>query len=210
MEMFMFYSRFLMEKESKNYSKFMRWLAKDICNYMNDDFNDYDFMQNIVKILRNTDLIDELGINGVDFNPAKNDFKNFYAQFILNLDRKTLANINLEKYEDKSTDDYAVYRDDKNLVFGLFETKTFSVKDGINYNSLFDSVFSKKVKDYIDEMPAEKINDFIEIWDTLYNDFDIKQDIIIKKLVDLGVIGFSDKMITELKKFVSKAKKGKI
>lgn len=206
----MFYSRFLMEKESKNYSKFMRWLAKDICNYMNDDFNDYDFMQNIVKILRNTDLIDELGINGVDFNPAKNDFKNFYAQFILNLDRKTLANINLEKYEDKSTDDYAVYRDDKNLVFGLFETKTFSVKDGINYNSLFDSVFSKKVKDYIDEMPAEKINDFIEIWDTLYNDFDIKQDIIIKKLVDLGVIGFSDKMITELKKFVSKAKKGKI
>lgn len=206
----MFYSKFLMEKESKNYSKFMRWLAKDICNYMNDDFNDYDFMQNIVKILRNTDLIDELGINGVEFNPAKNDFKNFYAQFILNLDRKTLANINLEKYEDKSTDDYAVYRDDKNLVFGLFETKTFSVKDGINYNSLFDSVFSKKVKDYIDEMPAEKINDFIEIWDTLYNDFDIKQDIIIKKLVNLGVIGFSDKMITELKKFVSKARKGKI
>lgn len=206
----MLFSKFLMEKESKNYSKFMRWLAKDICNYMNDDFNDYDFMQNIVKILRNTDLIDELGINGVEFNPAKNDFKNFYAQFILNLDRKTLANINLEKYEDKSTDDYAVYRDDKNLVFGLFETKTFSVKDGINYNSLFDSVFSKKVKDYIDEMPAEKINDFIEIWDTLYNDFDIKQDIIIKKLVDLGVIGFSDKMITELKKFVSKARKGKI
>lgn len=206
----MFYSKFLMEKESKNYSKFMRWLAKDICNYMNDDFNDYDFMQNIVKILRNTDLIDELGINGVEFNPAKNDFKNFYAQFILNLDRKTLANINLEKYEDKSTDDYAVYRDDKNLIFGLFETKTFSVKDGINYNSLFDSVFSKKVKDYIDEMPAEKINDFIEIWDTLYNDFDIKQDIIIKKLVNLGVIGFSDKMITELKKFVSKARKGKI
>ena len=208
--MFMFYSKFLMEKESKNYSKFMRWLAKDICNYMNDDFNDYDFMQNIVKILRNTDLIDELGINGVEFNPAKNDFKNFYAQFILNLDRKTLANINLEKYEDKSTDDYAVYRDDKNLIFGLFETKTFSVKDGINYNSLFDSVFSKKVKDYIDGMPAEKINDFIEIWDTLYNDFDIKQDIIIKKLVNLGVIGFSDKMITELKKFVSKARKGKI
>lgn len=206
----MFYSKFLMEKESKNYSKFMRWLAKDICNYMNDDFNDYDFMQNIVKILRNTDLIDELGINGVEFNPAKNDFKNFYAQFILNLDRKTLANINLEKYEDKSTDDYAVYRDDKNLIFGLFETKTFSVKDGINYNSLFDSVFSKKVKDYIDGMPAEKINDFIEIWDTLYNDFDIKQDIIIKKLVNLGVIGFSDKMITELKKFVSKARKGKI
>lgn len=204
------FSKFLMEKESKDYSKFMRWLAKDICNYMNDDFNDYDFMQNIVKILRNTDLIDELGINGVEFNPAKNDFKNFYAQFILNLDRKTLANINLEKYEDKSTDDYAVYRDDKNLVFGLFETKTFSVKDGINYNSLFDSVFSKKVKDYIDGMPAEKINDFIEIWDTLYNDFDIKQDIIIKKLVDLGVIGFSDKMITELKKFVSKARKGKI
>lgn len=208
--MFMLFSKFLMEKESKNYSKFMRWLAKDICNYMNDDFNDYDFMQNIVKILRNTDLIDELGINGVEFNPHKNDFKNFYAQFILNLDRKTLANINLEKYEDKSTDDYAVYRDDKNLVFGLFETKTFSVKDGIDYNSLFDSVFSKKVKDYIDEMPAEKINDFIEIWETLYNDFDIKQDIIIKKLVDLGVIGFSDKMITELKKFVSKAKKGKI
>lgn len=206
----MLFSKFLMEKESKNYSKFMRWLAKDICNYMNDDFNDYDFMQNIVKILRNTDLIDELGINGVEFNPDKNDFKNFYAQFILNLDRKTLANINLEKYEDKSTDDYAVYRDDKNLVFGLFETKTFSVKDGINYNSLFDSVFSKKVKDYIDGMPAEKINDFIEIWDTLYNDFDIKQDIIIKKLVDLGVIGFSDKMITELKKFVSKARKGKI
>lgn len=206
----MLFSKFLMEKESKNYSKFMRWLAKDICNYMNDDFNDYDFMQNIVKILRNTDLIDELGINGVEFNPAKNDFKNFYAPFILNLDRKTLANINLEKYEDKSTDDYAVYRDDKNLVFGLFETKTFSVKDGINYNSLFDSVFSKKVKDYIDEMPAEKINDFIEIWDTLYNDFDIKQDIIIKKLVNLGVIGFSDKMITELKKFVSKARKGKI
>ena len=206
----MFYSKFLMEKESKNYSKFMRWLAKDICNYMNDDFNDYDFMQNIVKILRNTDLIDELGINGVEFNPAKNDFKNFYAQFILNLDRKTLANINLEKYEDTSTDDYAVYRDDKNLVFGLFEPKTFSVKDGINYNSLFDSVFSKKVKDYIDEMPAEKINDFIEIWDTLYNDFDIKQDIIIKKLVNLGVVGFSDKMITELKKFVSKARKGKI
>lgn len=204
------FSKFLMEKESKDYSKFMRWLAKDICNYMNDDFNDYDFMQNIVKILRNTDLIDELGINGVEFNPAKNDFKNFYAQFILNLDRKTLANINLEKYEDKSTDDYAVYRDDKNLVFGLFETKTFSVKDGINYNSLFDSVFSKKVKDCIDGMPAEKINDFIEIWDTLYNDFDIKQDIIIKKLVDLGVIGFSDKMITELKKFVSKARKGKI
>lgn len=204
------FSKFLMEKESKDYSKFMRWLAKDICNYMNDDFNDYDFMQNIVKILRNTDLIDELGINGVEFNPAKNDFKNFYAQFILNLDRKTLANINLEKYEDKSTDDYAVYRDDKNLVFGLFETKTFSVKDGINYNSLFDSVFSKKVKDYIDGMPAEKINDFIEIWDTLYNDFDIKQDIIIKKLVDLEVIGFSDKMITELKKFVSKARKGKI
>lgn len=206
----MLFSKFLMEKESKNYSKFMRWLAKDICNYMNDDFNDYDFMQNIVKILRNTDLIDELGINGVEFNPAKNDFKNFYAQFILNLDRKTLANINLEKYEDKSTDDYAVYRDDKNLVFGLFETKTFSVKDGINYNSLFDSVFSKKVKDYIDEMPAEKINDFIEIWETLYDDFDIKQDIIIKKLVDLGVIGFSDKMITELKKFVSKARKSKI
>lgn len=204
------FSKFLMEKESKDYSKFMRWLAKDICNYMNDDFNDYDFMQNIVKILRNTDLIDELGINGVEFNPAKNDFKNFYAQFILNLDRKTLANINLEKYEDKSTDDYAVYRDDKNLVFGLFETKTFSVKDDIDYNSLFDSVFSKKVKDYIDGMPAEKINDFIEIWDTLYNDFDIKQDIIIKKLVDLGVIGFSDKMITELKKFVSKARKGKI
>ena len=208
--MFMFYSKFLMEKESKDYSKFMRWLAKDICNYMNDDFNDYDFMQNIVKILRNTDLIDELGINGVEFNPAKNDFKNFYAQFILNLDRKTLANINLEKYEDKSTDDYAVYRDDKNLVFGLFETKTFSVKDGIDYNSLFDSVFSKKVKDCIDGMPAEKINDFIEIWETLYLDFDIKQDIIIKKLVDLGVIGFSDKMITELKKFVSKARKGKI
>lgn len=206
----MLFSKFLMEKESKDYSKFMRWLAKDICNYMNDDFNDYDFMQNIVKILRNTDLIDELGIDGVEFNPAKNDFKNFYAQFILNLDRKTLANINLEKYEDKSTDDYAVYRDDKNLVFGLFETKTFSVKDGINYNSLFDSVFSKKVKDYIDEMPAEKINDFIEIWETLYDDFDIKQDIIIKKLVDLGVIGFSDKMITELKKFVSKARKGKI
>lgn len=206
----MLFSKFLMEKESKDYSKFMRWLAKDICNYMNDDFNDYDFMQNIVKILRNTDLIDELGINGVEFNPAKNDFKNFYAQFILNLDRKTLANINLEKYEDKSTDDYAVYRDDKNLVFGLFETKTFSVKDGINYNSLFDSVFSKKVKDYIDGMPAEKINDFIEIWETLYDDFDIKQDIIIKKLVDLGVIGFSDKMITELKKFVSKARKGKI
>lgn len=204
------FSKFLMEKESKDYSKFMRWLAKDICNYMNDDFNDYDFMQNIVKILRNTDLIDELGINGVEFNPAKNDFKNFYAQFILNLDRKTLANINLEKYEDKSTDDYAVYRDDKNLVFGLFETKTFSVKDGINYNSLFDSVFSKKVKDYIDGMPAEKINDFIEIWETLYDDFDIKQDIIIRKLVDLGVIGFSDKMITELKKFVSKARKGKI
>lgn len=208
--MFMFYSKFLMEKESKDYSKFMRWLAKDICNYMNDDFNDYDFMQNIVKILRNTDLIDELGINGVEFNPAKNDFKNFYAQFILNLDRKTLANINLEKYEDKSTDDYAVYRDDKNLVFGLFETKTFSVKDGINYNSLYDSVFSKKVKDCIDGMPAEKINDFIEIWETLYDDFDIKQDIIIKKLVDLGVIGFSDKMITELKKFVSKARKGMI
>ena len=206
----MFYSKFLMEKESKDYSKFMRWLAKDICNYMNDDFNDYDFMQNIVKILRNTDLIDELGIDGVEFNPAKNDFKNFYAQFILNLDRKTLANINLEKYEDKSTDDYAVYRDDKNLVFGLFETKTFSVKDDINYNSLFDSVFSKKVKDCIDGMPAEKINDFIEIWETLYDDFDIKQDIIIKKLVDLGVIGFSDKMITELKKFVSKARKGKI
>lgn len=206
----MLFSKFLMEKESKNYSKFMRWLAKDICNYMNDDFNDYDFMQNIVKILRNTDLIDELGINGVEFNPDKNDFKNFYAQFILNLDRKTLANINLEKYEDKSTDDYAVYRDDKNLVFGLFETKTFSVKDGINYNSLFDSVFSKKVKDYIDGMPAEKINDFIKIWETLYDDFDIKQDIIIKKLVDLGVIGFSDKMITELKKFVSKARKGKI
>ena len=206
----MFYSKFLMEKESKDYSKFMRWLAKDICNYMIEDFNDYDFMQNIVKILRNTDLIDELGIDGIEFNPAKNDFKNFYAQFILNLDRKTLANINLEKYEDKSTDDYAVYRDDKNLVFGLFETKTFSVKDGINYNSLFDSVFSKKVKDYIDEMPAEKINDFIEIWETLYSDFDIKQDIIIKKLVDLGVIGFSDKMITELKKFVSKARKGKI
>lgn len=206
----MLFSKFLMEKESKDYSKFMRWLAKDICNYMNDDFNDYDFMQNIVKILRNTDLIDELGIDGIKFNPAKNDFKNFYAQFILNLDRKTLANINLEKYEDKSTDDYAVYRDDKNLVFGLFETKTFSVKDGINYNSLFDSVFSKKVKDCIDGMPAEKINDFIEIWDTLYNDFDIKQDIIIKKLVDLGVIGFSDKMITELKKFVSKARKGKI
>lgn len=59
-------------------------------------------------------------------------------------------------------------------------------------------------------MPAEKINDFIEIWDTLYNDFDIKHDIIIKKLVNLGVIGFSDKMITELKKFVSKARKGKI
>lgn len=206
----MLFSKFLMEKESKNYSKFMRWLAKDICNYMNDDFNDYDFMQNIVKILRNTDLIDELGINGVEFNPAKNDFKNFYAQFILNLDRKTLANINLEKYEDKSTDDYAVYRDDKNLVFGLFETKTFSVKDGINYNSLYDSVFSKKVKDYIDGMPAEKINDFIKIWETLYDDFDIKQDIIIKKLVDLGVIGFSDKMITELKNFVSKARKGKI
>lgn len=204
------FSKFLMEKESKDYSKFMRWLAKDICNYMNDDFNDYDFMQNIVKILRNTDLIDELGINGVEFNPAKNDFKNFYAQFILNLDRKTLANINLEKYEDKSTDDYAVYRDDKNLVFGLFETKTFSVKDGINYNSLYDSVFSKKVKDCIDGMPAEKINDFIEIWETLYDDFDIKQDIIIKKLVDLGVIGFSDKMITELKKFVSKARKGMI
>ena len=204
------FSKFLMEKESKDYSKFMRWLAKDICNYMNDDFNDYDFMQNIVKILRNTDLIDELGIDGVEFNPAKNDFKNFYAQFILNLDRKTLANINLEKYEDKSTDDYAVYRDDKNLVFGLFETKTFSVKDDINYNSLFDSVFSKKVKDCIDGMPAEKINDFIEIWETLYDDFDIKQDIIIKKLVDLGVIGFSDKMITELKKFVSKARKGKI
>lgn len=204
------FSKFLMENESKDYSKFMRWLAKDICNYMNDDFNDYDFMQNIVKILRNTDLIDELGINGVEFNPAKNDFKNFYAQFILNLDRKTLANINLEKYEDKSTDDYAVYRDDKNLVFGLFETKTFSVKDGINYNSLYDSVFSKKVKDCIDGMPAEKINDFIEIWETLYDDFDIKQDIIIKKLVDLGVIGFSDKMITELKKFVSKARKGKI
>lgn len=204
------FSKFLMEKESKDYSKFMRWLAKDICNYMNDDFNDYDFMQNIVKILRNTDLIDELGINGVEFNPAKNDFKNFYAQFILNLDRKILANINLEKYEDKSTDDYAVYRDDKNLVFGLFETKTFSVKDGINYNSLFDSVFSKNVKDYIDGMPAEKINDFIEIWETLYDDFDIKQDIIIRKLVDLGVIGFSDKMITELKKFVSKARKGMI
>ena len=67
----MLFSKFLMEKESKNYSKFMRWLAKDICNYMNDDFNDYDFMQNIVKILRNTDLIDELGINGVEFNPRE-------------------------------------------------------------------------------------------------------------------------------------------
>ena len=206
----MLFRSFLMEKELKDYSKFMQWLAKDICDQMNEYFNDYDFMQNIVKILRTTNLTNKLGIKGIEFNPAKNDFKNFYGPFIFNLDRKTLTNINLEEYEDRSTDDYAVYRDKKNLVFTLFETRTFSVNERVNFNSLFDSIFNKDIKDALEEMPAEKRTDFLNIWDILYNKFNITQDLLIKKLVDLGVITFSKEMIAELKKFALKVKKGEV